>query len=130
MKSGAVDFLLKTDDGAVLLDAVRRALERDAAERSVRGRRGELRRRYETLTGREREVFAHLIRGPLNKQVGHALGISVATIKIHRQRVLTKMAAQSLPDLARMADELDIPAPDQPSATGPATRANGPLDLA
>jgi FixJ family two-component response regulator len=108
MKSGAVDFLMKTEDGTVLLSAVARALTRNVEERAVRARRRETRLRYDTLTAREREVFAHLISGQLNKQIGFALGIAENTIKIHRHRVLEKMRADSLTHLARMADDLGI----------------------
>jgi FixJ family two-component response regulator len=108
MKSGAVDFLMKTDEGAVLLNAVRQALARNASERTLRARRREIRGRYDTLSHREQEVFAHLISGELNKQIGHALGIAVGTTKIHRYRVMAKMGAASLTELARMADDLGI----------------------
>lgn len=108
MKGGAVDFLSKTDDGSQLLDAVARAIVRGDAEREKRGRMHELRARYEQLTPREREVFAHLISGQLNKQVGFDLGISEQTTKIHRHRVLEKMHADSIADLVRMAAELGI----------------------
>lgn len=108
MKSGAVDFLMKGDDGEALLTAVANALTRDAADRVVRLRCREAARRYATLSARERDVFAQLINGQLNKQIGYALGIAEGTIKIHRYRVLQKMGADSLTDLARMADDLGI----------------------
>jgi FixJ family two-component response regulator len=108
MKCGAVDFLIKTADGSQLLDAVARALVQSDVEREKRGRLSELRERYEQLTPREQEVFAHLISGQLNKQVGFDLGISEQTTKIHRHRVLDKMKANSIADLVRMAAELDI----------------------
>ena len=109
MKSGAVDFLLKADDdGSGLMRAVDLALARNASESAERARRRETRGRYATLTARERDVFAHLIAGELNKQIGFALGISVGTIKIHRFRVLKKMGADALTDLARMANDLGI----------------------
>jgi FixJ family two-component response regulator len=108
MKSGAVDFLTKTADGSELLEAVRLALARDAEDRNARERRQAIRTRYERLTPREREVFAHLISGQLNKQVGFDLGISERTIKIHRHQVLEKMEADSVADLVRMAAELQI----------------------
>ena len=117
MKSGAVDFLMKTDDGSSLLTAVAHALERSTAETADRARRREARARYATLTSRERDVFAHLIGGELNKQIGYALGIAVGTIKIHRFRVLQKMGADSLTDLARMADDLGDRAAEPPPAT-------------
>jgi FixJ family two-component response regulator len=108
MKGGAVDFLTKTADGPALLDAVSRALARDLGERMGRAHRRDVRARYERLSSREREVFAHLISGQLNKQVGFDLGISEHTIKIHRGRVLQKMEAKSIADLVRMAADLDI----------------------
>jgi FixJ family two-component response regulator len=108
MKAGAVDFLTKPVDAPVLLDAVARAVVRDVETRAVRMRRHVIRDRYHCLTPREREVFAHLISGQLNKQVGFDLGISERTIKIHRRQVLEKMEADSIADLVRMAADLDI----------------------
>ena len=108
MKGGAVDFLTKTADGSQLLDAVARAIDRADVEREKRGRLSDLRARYERLTTREQEVFAHLISGQLNKQVGFDLGISEQTTKIHRHRVLEKMRADSIADLVRMAADLAI----------------------
>jgi two-component system, LuxR family, response regulator FixJ len=108
MKSGAVDFLTKTEDGSHLLEAVSRALARDAGERARLSRVRELRARYERLSPREREVLAHLISGQLNKQIGFDLGISVQTTKLHRHRVLEKMQADSIAHLVRMAAELGV----------------------
>jgi FixJ family two-component response regulator len=108
MKAGAVDFLTKPVDAAVLLDAVARAIARDVENRAVRARYQELHTRYKRLTPREREVFAHLISGQLNKQVGSDLGITERTIKIHRHQVLEKMEAHSIADLVRMAADLGI----------------------
>jgi FixJ family two-component response regulator len=108
MKSGAVDFLTKAAEGSALLDAVARAIDQDREDRVKRSRQRELRARFEQLSTREREVFAHLISGQLNKQVGFDLGISEHTIKIHRGRVLQKMQAASIADLVRMAAELGI----------------------
>ena len=108
MKAGAVDFLTKPVDAPVLLDAVARAIARDAANRVVRTRLQETRARYSRLTPREREVFAHLISGQLNKQIGFDLGITERTTKIHRRQVLEKMEADSVADLVRMADDLGI----------------------
>jgi FixJ family two-component response regulator len=108
MKAGAVDFLTKPVDASVLLDAVSRAIARDMGNRAIRTRQGEARVRYNRLTPREREVFAHLISGQLNKQVGYDLGISERTTKIHRRQVLEKMEADSIADLVRMAGDLGI----------------------
>jgi FixJ family two-component response regulator len=108
MKAGAVDFLTKTADGATLLEAVEQALARGEEQRADAMRRRQLRDRYELLSPRERDVFAHLISGQLNKQVGFDLGISLQTTKIHRHRVLQKMQAESIVHLARMADDLGI----------------------
>jgi FixJ family two-component response regulator len=108
MKAGAVDFLIKPVDAQVLLDAVARAVARDAGARTARARQDGTRARYSRLTPRECEVFAHLISGQLNKQIGFDLGITERTTKIHRHQVLTKMEAGSIADLVRMADDLGI----------------------
>lgn len=108
MKNGAVDFLTKAAGGAELLDAVARALAHGDRLRTRSVRRRELEARYGLLSRREREVFAHLISGQLNKQVGFDLGISLQTTKIHRHRVLEKMHAASIIELARMGDDLGI----------------------
>lgn len=110
MKAGAVDFLTKPVDAPVLLDAVARAIARDAENRVARARQQEARARYSRLTPREREVFAHLISGQLNKQIGYDLGISERTTKIHRHQVLEKMQADSIADLVRTAADLGIAA--------------------
>jgi FixJ family two-component response regulator len=110
MKAGAVDFLTKPVDAPVLLDAVARAIARDAENRVVRARQHDARARYSRLTPRERDVFAHLISGQLNKQIGYDLGISERTTKIHRHQVLEKMQADSIADLVRAAADLGIAA--------------------
>jgi FixJ family two-component response regulator len=108
MKSGAIDLLGKSVDGSVLLEAVSRALASDVEGRAARARRRETLARYHQLTPREREVFAHLISGQLNKQIGFDLGISERTTKIHRRQVLEKMHADSIADLVRMSAEIGI----------------------
>jgi FixJ family two-component response regulator len=109
MKAGAVDFLTKPVDAPVLLEAVARALVQDNESRAVRARQREARERYNRLTAREREVFAHLISGQLNKQVGFDLGIAERTVKLHRHQVLEKMEADSIAELVRFAADLEIP---------------------
>jgi FixJ family two-component response regulator len=109
IKAGAVDFLQKPFAGRDLLGAVRRAVHRtrDAVLRQAEC--AEIRRRYDTLTSREREVFSLVVSGLLNKQVAGELGAAEKTIKIHRGRVMAKMQAPSLADLVRMAGLLGIP---------------------
>ena len=108
IKAGAVDFLAKPVPGAVLLSAVEQALARNAEERAVRNRVRAVQARYERLTPREREVFAHLIGGQLNKQVAFDLGTKERTIKAHRHAVMQKLEAGSIADLVRIAAELRI----------------------
>jgi FixJ family two-component response regulator len=107
MKGGAVDFLTKPVAADELAEAVRRAIAVDAAARAERREQRELRARYESLTRREREVFALVARGLLNKQVAGELGTTERTVKAHRARVMKKMRASSVADLARAADRLD-----------------------
>ncbi len=108
IRGGAIDFLLKPVEPQLLLDAVARALAKNAADREVRLREDEMRSRYERLTAREREVFAHLIRGQLNKQVGADLQISERTVKLHRARIFEKLEVNSMAGLTRLAMELRI----------------------
>ena len=108
IQRGAVDFLVKPVDGDVLLAAVARALAQDAAARVSRARQEDLRSRYERLTPREREVFLHLLRGQLNKQVAADLDITERTIKLHRASILQKLEVGSMAEMARLAAELGI----------------------
>jgi len=91
-----------------LLDAVKRALVRDAQAREQRARLRELRARFDALTPREREVLAHVISGQLNKQIGYDLGTSERTIKAHRSSIMAKLGLQSVAELVRLAEELGI----------------------
>jgi FixJ family two-component response regulator len=108
MKAGAVDFLEKPVGEAELMAAIRRATERTHILKESEAELERLRRRHGMLTPREREVFALVVSGLLNKQIGFELGTTESTIKVHRGRVMEKMEALSLADLVRMADRLGI----------------------
>lgn len=113
MKGGAVDFLQKPFDEQVLLDAVHRALELDWNARNKWSELTQIQRRVESLTPREREVFARVVTGHLNKDIAHELGASEKTIKVHRARVMQKMQADSLAMLVRLADKARIESADR-----------------
>jgi FixJ family two-component response regulator len=111
MKAGAAEFLSKPFRDQDLLDAIRQALERDRSSRVARTELAEIRWRYATLTQREKEVAMLVVRGMLNKQVAAKLNISEITIKVHRRRIMEKLAAKSLPELVRITEALRLGAP-------------------
>ena len=108
MKTGALEVFTKPFQADVLLDAVHRAIAIDEVRRQERVEYDQLRQRFDTLTARERTVMAQVVTGLLNKQVAANLGTSEKTVKVHRARVMAKMAATSLPELVRMADRLGL----------------------
>src|SRR6266403_5553961 len=108
MKHGAFDFFSKPVKDKDLLPAVRAAIERDAVARQEQARLSEICARLDTLTPREREVLEHVVDGKLNKQIASDLGITEATVKMHRARVMTKMKVQGVADLVRLAEVCGI----------------------
>ena len=118
MKAGASEFLTKPFRDQDLLDAIQQALEQDRAALEYSREIAELRERFDALTSREREVMSLVVAGWLNKQIGFELRISEITVKIHRGRVMNKMGAQSLAELVRMTEKLELPmAKDQSAKT-------------
>jgi RNA polymerase sigma factor (sigma-70 family) len=109
MKAGAVEFLTKPFRDQDLLDAIQIALERDRARLQREAEIAVLRERFESLTPREREVVAMVVSGMPNKQIAGEIGITENTVKVHRSRAMEKMQAQSLADLVKMVERLDIP---------------------
>ncbi len=107
MKRGAIDFLQKPFNDQELLDCVQRALALSREQRADHAERGEIQRRFDTPTPREREVLMLVIEGKLNKQIAGDLGNAVKTVKIHRGRVMQKMRASSVADLVRMMQRLE-----------------------
>jgi FixJ family two-component response regulator len=111
IKAGAVAFLTKPFRNQDLLEAVKEAINLDRESRQRSFELGNLRERYESLTAREREVFALVANGLLNKQIALELGTTERTVKAHRGQMVLKMRAESVADLVRMADKLGIPHP-------------------
>jgi FixJ family two-component response regulator len=108
MKHGAVDFLPKPIKDTVLLKAVEQALARADHDLAEREELENIQRRLESLTPREREVLALVVKGLLNKQIAFQLGTVEKTVKVHRARVMEKMEVQSLAELVRIAERVGI----------------------
>jgi FixJ family two-component response regulator len=106
MKAGAVDFIEKPFEDQTLLDAINQSLKKDRQAKLEQAEVREIQRRADSLTPREREVFALVVSGKLNKQIAFKLGTSERTIKAHRARVMKKMQAKSLADLIRLAEKV------------------------
>jgi FixJ family two-component response regulator len=108
MKAGAVDFIEKPFEGEQLLDAVQKALEKDRLHRVLENDIQQIKARVQSLTPREYQVFTHVIKGRLNKQIAFDLGTVEKTIKVHRAQVMRKMQVDSLAALVRMAEKAGL----------------------
>jgi FixJ family two-component response regulator len=108
IKAGAVEFLTKPFRDQDLLDAVRQAIDRDREIRSREKEIATLKERFASLTLREQQVMKHVVRGLINKQIAAEIGITEPTVKLHRGRLMRKMAAESLADLIRMAQKCGV----------------------
>ena len=116
MKGGAIQFLTKPFRDQDLIEAVEAGLARDRARRERDRALAALRERFDKLSSREREIMLHVMSGRLNKQIAHDVGIAESTVKVHRTNLMRKMKAQSLPELSRMANLLDLKPPQSKSS--------------
>ena len=116
MKGGAIEFLTKPFRDQDLIEAVEAGLARDRARRERDRALAALRERFDKLRSREREIMLHVMSGRLNKQIAHDVGIAESTVKVHRTNLMRKMKAQSLPELSRMANLLDLKPPQSKSS--------------
>ena len=112
MRKGAEDFLTKTAPTKELVAAVTRALARDESDHRLRARRREVQRRFESLTPRDREVFVHVLRGQLNKQIAADLGVGERSVKRHRTGLMRKLQVKSVAELSHLAHEAGIVSPE------------------
>jgi FixJ family two-component response regulator len=107
MKGGARDYLIKPVPEKALLAAVETAVNSDMTACQERLEIAELTGRWHSLTEREREVMAHVVRGRLNKQIAGDLGIVEKTVKVHRARVMEKMNVRTIAGLVHIAERLE-----------------------
>lgn len=108
MKAGAIDFLIKPVDGNALLAALTTAVDRQAKLYQRQGELADIRHKLAQLTPREAEVLRHVIAGRLNKQIAWTLGTVEKTIKVHRGRIMEKMAVRSIAELVRLTEQIGI----------------------
>lgn len=108
MKGGAIEFLTKPIRDQELLDAIQAGLTRDRIRREVESAMADLRRRFESLSAREREIMIDVAHGRLSKQIANDIGIAEATVKVHRSKAMRKMNARSLPEFGQMAAKLNL----------------------
>lgn len=108
MKAGAEDLLTKPISEGSLVESIKGAFTRFEAERRKQGWKDSAQSRLETLTPREREVFEYVVRGKMNKQTAHELGITERTIKAHRQRLFEKLGVKTVAELVSLAERLDV----------------------
>jgi FixJ family two-component response regulator len=118
IKAGAVEFLTKPINDLDLLNAIHQSIEKDQIDRKGREELSQIRKRFEELTPREREIMQLVVSGLLNKQIAGEVGISEITVKIHRGHVMHKMGARSLAELTRMAEQLTSATPNPQRSEG------------
>jgi FixJ family two-component response regulator len=108
MKGGAIEFLTKPVRDQELLEAIQLGLTRDRVRRESESALVNLRKRFGTLSPREREIMIQVARGRLSKQIAGDIGIAETTVKVHRSRAMRKMNARSLPEFGQMAAKLNL----------------------
>jgi FixJ family two-component response regulator len=108
MKGGAIEFFTKPIRDQEFLDAIQFGLARDRVRRENEEALADLRMRFATLSPREREIMIQVARGRLSKQIAGDIGITPATVKVHRSKAMRKMNARSLPEFGQMAAQLNL----------------------
>lgn len=107
MKNGAIDFLEKPFDDEVLIPLVQTALQKAEEQFAGQEQLNQIRELYDSLSRREKEVMALVVTGKANREIAEDLGISPKTVEVHRSRVMSKMRAESLPELVNQAAQLE-----------------------